>query len=109
MGVPVVTWVGGVHRSRVGKTLLSAVGLEQLTTDSAESYVDRAVELAGDIDRLTQLRKELRSRMAASHLRDETGFVRRLEEAYRGMWIDTGNKSLPAGFDATTELAAIAD
>ena len=42
MGVPVITLSGESHASRVGKSLLSAVCLENLATDSREQYVATA-------------------------------------------------------------------
>jgi len=86
MGVPVVTLSGQTHASRVGASLLHAVGLEELVCHSPEEYVDRAAELAGDAGRLAALRGELRQRMASSALMDATGFTRNLEERYRQAW-----------------------
>ena|SRR2546423_958156 len=79
MDVPVVSRVGNVHRSRVGLTLLTNVGLQDLATPSRESYIQRALELAADDLRLTQLRRSLRSTMEASKPMDRAGFVRRPE------------------------------
>jgi len=85
MGVPVVTWAGASHRSRVGASLLTAVGIEELISDSSDAYINCAVELAKDVDRMSKFRRELRDRMRASCLRNEAGFVRNLEAAYRNM------------------------
>jgi predicted O-linked N-acetylglucosamine transferase (SPINDLY family) len=49
-------------------------------------YVKIAVELAGDLPRLAQLRSTLRGRMEASPLMDAPGFAREIEAAYREMW-----------------------
>ncbi len=86
MGVPVITLVGRTHASRVGLSLLSAVGLAELAKASLPEYVAAAVSLAGEPDRLGELRAGLRERMGASPLTDGRRFVRRLEEAYRAMW-----------------------
>jgi hypothetical protein len=51
-----------------------------------DGYVQLAVSLARDPARLTALRSELPERFARSVLRDETGFVRDLESAYRDIW-----------------------
>lgn len=86
MGVPVVTLAGDTHVSRVGASLLCAVGLSDLVATDAVQYVERALALATDHPRRAALRGSLRSRMAASPLTDGPGFTRRFEAALREMW-----------------------
>jgi protein O-GlcNAc transferase len=86
MGVPVVTLRGDRHAGRVSASLLTQVGVTELITGSVEAYVTTAVALAADPARLTDLRRSLRPRMAASSLCDAAGFARKVEEAYRTMW-----------------------
>ncbi len=85
MGVPVVTLVGRHHAARVGKTLLEAVGLDDLATDSPEAYCDRVCALAQDSTGLSHLRQNLRSRVHASPLCNAVRFARNIEDAYRLM------------------------
>lgn len=88
MGVPVLTWAGAAHVSRVGASLLRAVGLDWLCAHSAGELVGLAVALAGDANRLAALRRFLPARVQASALRDEAGqagaFVDALVEAAGG-------------------------
>jgi predicted O-linked N-acetylglucosamine transferase (SPINDLY family) len=86
MGVPVVTLAGAVHASRVGCSLLSAVGLPELVCDGVDRYVALAVELALGTDRRQALRRELRHRMARSPLTDGEAFTSSIESAWRAMW-----------------------
>ena len=79
MGLPVVMLRGNSYASRFGASALVNVGLESLIADSVEQYIELAVELASDLDRLAQLRGELRQRMADSALLDHQGFTRNLE------------------------------
>lgn len=81
MGVPVVTRTGEAHLSRVGASLLHAVGHPELVAPSEEEYVRLAVELARDPARLRTLRAGLRGQMQSSPLLDPAGFIRSLEEA----------------------------
>jgi FkbM family methyltransferase len=86
MGVPVVTLAGKVHASRVGHSLLSACGLDELVATTSEQYVEIALGLAQDRPRLERLRRELRQRVKNSPLLDERGMGRAVEAAFREMW-----------------------
>ncbi|MBM3522696.1 MAG: tetratricopeptide repeat protein [Alphaproteobacteria bacterium] len=90
MGVPVVSWAGRTHASRVGLSLLNAVGLEGIVAHDAPGYVDAAVSLAGDRPRLQELRSTLRARVAASPLGDVEGLCRAIEGAYEGLLRERG-------------------
>lgn len=87
-GVPVVMLEGQVYAQRFGASTLASVGLEDWIAHSVDAYIDLAVRHASDWDALEQLRAELRPRMAASVLLDHAGFARKVEAAYRRMWID---------------------
>ena len=86
MGVPVVTLCGDRHAARVGASLLTQVGLSEFIATSVADYIDIAATLAADPQRLVQLRRSLRARLAASPLCDAPAFARKMESAYRGMW-----------------------
>lgn len=86
MGVPVVTLAGNSAVGRAGVSQLSNLGLTNLIAHSPEEFVRIAVELAGDVDRLMQLRSELRGRMLRAPLTDAARFARAIESAYRSMW-----------------------
>ena len=86
MGVPVVTLAGDRHAGRVGASLLTQLGLEELVAETVEAYVAEAVDLAKDVARLAALRAELRGRMTDAPLCNRAGFARAIEAAYRDMW-----------------------
>lgn len=87
MGVPVLTLRGSNHRGRVGLSLLHAVGLaDEFAADTVEDYVARAVAWGREPSRLAAIRATLRPAMERSPLRDEPGFTRALEDAYRAAW-----------------------
>ena len=69
-GVPVLSLAGSPTVGRFGAAILHAVGLDDWVTHDVDAYVARAVAAAADIDALARLRAELRSRFAASPLRD---------------------------------------
>lgn len=86
MGVPVVTLAGVRSGARVGVSLLHNAGLDELIAASPASYLDLAANLAGNRDRLVELRSTMRGRMRNSLLMDAARFTRNLEAAYREMW-----------------------
>ncbi len=88
MGVPVIALAGNTHASRVGVSLLSNAGIPELIAKTYEEYIEIAINLAADIERLKALRGNLRSMMANSSLTDAKRFVVNLENSYRTMWED---------------------
>jgi protein O-GlcNAc transferase len=86
MGVPVVCLRGDRHSGRVGASLLTTLGLDELIAEDIEGYVEIAVRLAQDRPRLIDLSGSLRAKMAASPLCDARAFARKVEAAYRSMW-----------------------
>jgi predicted O-linked N-acetylglucosamine transferase (SPINDLY family) len=86
MGVPVISRAGSTAVSRSGLSILSNVGLAELVAFDGEQYVQRALELAQDLPRLSVLRAGLRQRMQDSPLMDAPRFARNVEAAYRCMW-----------------------
>jgi predicted O-linked N-acetylglucosamine transferase (SPINDLY family) len=82
MGVPVVTLSGASHAHNVGRSLLDAAGLPELTAGSADEYVAIARRLAADAPHLAELRRSLRERLLRSPLCDGVSFTRALESLY---------------------------
>jgi predicted O-linked N-acetylglucosamine transferase (SPINDLY family) len=86
MGVPVVTFAGKTHVTRVGASLLTTVGLGELIANSPEEYVSIAAALARNPNRLTEIRATLRQTMQKSPLMDGPAFARDVEALYRHIW-----------------------
>jgi uncharacterized protein (TIGR03032 family) len=86
MGVPVVTWPGQTFAGRHSLSHLSCVGLTETIATDRDDYVELAVNLADDIDRLAELRAGLRQRMADSPLCDGASHARHLSDALRDVW-----------------------
>jgi predicted O-linked N-acetylglucosamine transferase (SPINDLY family) len=87
MGVPYITLSGQSSLENYGRSNLLAVGLPELVAKTEQEYIDKAVQLSQDIDRLEMYRSTLRSKLACSPLRDERGFAKKIENAFRGMWL----------------------
>ena len=85
-GVPVISLLGGHFASRVGASLLKAVGLDGLAVASLDAYRDLAVRLARDPAALAAVRVRLAEGRERSPLFDTARFARHLERAYTEMW-----------------------
>ena len=72
--------------SRFGLSLLTNLGLPELTARSESEYVSIAEGLAGDWPRLAELRSTLRHRLEHSVVMDAPRFARQVEQAFREMW-----------------------
>src|SRR5262249_36554617 len=79
LGVPVATLRGDRHASRVGASILTAIGLDHLIAPTPDAYVAIVAKLARDHDALATLRASLRERMRSSPLCDAAGFARTVE------------------------------
>jgi protein O-GlcNAc transferase len=86
MGIPVITLAGNAHVSRVGMSLLSTVGLPEFVARTSDEFVDIAVNLAADLNKLNSLRERLRGMMQSSPLMNAKEFTVNLETCYRLIW-----------------------
>lgn len=91
MGVPVVSRNGRTHTSRMGASILGAIGRDDWVAASDEAYVATAVRLAHDAEALAQWRARARLHLASSPLFDERGFARDLEAALMKAWALAGD------------------
>lgn len=84
-GLPVVTLKGQAFAGRVAASLLTAVGLPELITDTPEAYEALALALAHDRERLQAIRHRLAELRTTQPLFNARLFARHLEAAYRTM------------------------
>ena len=85
-GMPVLSAVGGTPPSRMGATLLNAVGMPELIVDDLAAYEHHAIELASDLTRLAALKRKLAASLPDSPLFDVPRYTRHLEDAFDAMW-----------------------
>jgi predicted O-linked N-acetylglucosamine transferase (SPINDLY family) len=86
MGVPMIGLAGEVHAARVGHSILTGMGLGELVADSEAEYIDKAVALALDHERVADYRSRTRQMLRSSPLMDGKGFAASMETAYFDMW-----------------------
>ena len=85
-GLPVLTQLGETFAGRVAASLLRAVGLPELVTESAQAYDALALELASNAPKLAALRERLAANRLTEPLFDTALFTRHIEVAYTAMW-----------------------
>ena len=84
-GLPVLTLQGHSFAARVASSLLSAIGLTDLITDSAEAYIQKAVYLALNPKELDAIKQTLTRNIASSSLFNTAQFALQIESAYKTM------------------------
>jgi protein O-GlcNAc transferase len=85
-GVPVLTCLGPSFAGRVAASLLRAVGLPDLVTESLEDYEALALRIATEPALCADLKTRLARNREKYPLFDTTRFARHIETAYRTMW-----------------------
>ena len=87
MGVPTLTLVGETISAKGSGRVNKAIGLDEFVTYTEDEYVQKAVELASNIDKLQYYRTNLREIMYNSELcSDYTTYVNELENSYLRIW-----------------------
>lgn len=84
-GLPVLTRIGESLAGRVAASLLNAIGLPELVTDSVRAYEDLAVSLATDPETLAALRAKLAANRLTTPLFDSEALTRNIEALYVAM------------------------
>jgi predicted O-linked N-acetylglucosamine transferase (SPINDLY family) len=84
-GCPVITCLGQTFPGRVAGSLLQAVGLPELVTESLHEYETLALQLARDPGRLQVVRAKLQSHRLTTALFDSLRFTGHLESAFETM------------------------
>ena len=97
-GLPLLTCMGSTFAGRVAASLLHAVGLPELVTETLDDYAARALELARTPGELVGIRARLARNRTAYPLFDTERFRRHVESAYITMWERCQRGEPPAGF-----------
>ncbi len=92
MGVPVVSLLGDGFIGRMAGDILIHTGLSELTVRSMDEYLEKVVELAGDLARLRGLRAGMRERIIGSPVCDYGGYARAFERGLMEMWAGVESK-----------------
>ncbi len=85
-GLPVLTLIGQSFAGRVGASLLTAAGIQELVTSTPEEYEALAIELANNPAKLVELKSKLIRNRLTKPLFDTQLFTRHIEAAYAAMY-----------------------
>ena len=85
-GLPLLTMQGNTFPSRVGASILSAVGLPELITTSVRDYESKAEYLANHPNKIQQLKEKLINNRLKYPLFDTEKTTRNLEQIYKNCW-----------------------
>jgi protein O-GlcNAc transferase len=107
-GLPVLTCIGSTFPGRVGASLLHAVGMPELITESLEHYEALALRLAQEPALLRSFKLRLAENRDRYPLFDTIRFARHIEAAYLMMWERHQRGEPPIGF-AVPPLPGISD
>ena len=93
-GLPVLTRMGQSFASRVSGSLLNAIGLNELITNTEEEYENKAFSLATDPNYINEIKNKLYKNRLTKPLFNVKLFTKHIESAYTAIY-DRYNKNLP--------------
>jgi len=86
MNVPVLTMKGFNFNSRCGESINKNIGINYLIARDEREYIDKAIELSKDVEKLTSIRNKIFNELTSSSLFDKDKFslefFRSLETVY---------------------------
>lgn len=94
-GLPVLTREGKSYSSRVAASLLRALNLDRLITNTTEAYEALAIDLGNNPHQALELKRMLTENKLTSRLFDTPTYTRSLENAYQQM-MQQKSQGLPA-------------
>lgn len=86
VGLPVLTLMGESFASRVAASLLNAIAMPELITNSQEQYENLAIELARSSQKLEDIKSRLARNRLTTPLFETPRFTKNLEAAYIKMF-----------------------
>ena len=89
-----LTQIGETFAGRVAASLLNAIKLPELITSTQQEYVEVAIELATNPEKLTTIKRLLANNRLTTPLFDTQRFTKHIEAAYCAMY-DRHKANLP--------------
>jgi predicted O-linked N-acetylglucosamine transferase (SPINDLY family) len=89
MGVPVLTMKGFNFNSRCGESINLNLKMNEFLADTAKDYVNKAIAVQGNLNKLVSLRSSLREITLESSLFDTETFAKELSNILKETWNKT--------------------
>ncbi|MBF0281911.1 MAG: tetratricopeptide repeat protein [Zetaproteobacteria bacterium] len=102
-GLPVLTCVGNAFASRVAASLLNAIGISELVTQTQAEYEAKAVDLAMHPEILCKIKDKLTHNRQISPLFNSQLFAHHIEAAYETMYERYVDGKTPDHFDVESQ------
>jgi predicted O-linked N-acetylglucosamine transferase (SPINDLY family) len=97
-GLPVLSLLGDTFAGRVAGSLLNAIGLNELITNTQNEYETLAIDLGNNKDKLKSIKQKLISNKLTTPLFDIEIYARNIEKAYQVMHQKHRDKQAPQSF-----------
>lgn len=94
-GIPVISMIGKTFCARVSSSLLNAVGLDDLITQSIEDYEALICELIEDKEKLKSIKTRLNNNIKTQPLFDSERYAKDFENAMKNIYKIHQNKEQP--------------
>ena len=86
MGLPMLTLKGKSYQARMGASIVNAVNLPELITNTPEEYEALAIELGNNPDKMKAIKEKLQANLSTAPLFNTKLFTKNLESAYTQMY-----------------------
>jgi predicted O-linked N-acetylglucosamine transferase (SPINDLY family) len=85
VGLPILTCMGDTFSSRVAGSILHALDMGELVTETPEEYENLAIELANNRKKIELIKEKIRIKRRSSLLFDTLGATKNIESAYKNI------------------------
>jgi protein O-GlcNAc transferase len=86
MGLPMLTLKGESYQARMGASIVNALNLPELITNTPEEYEALAIELATNPKKLKSIKDKLAKNLSTAPLYNTKLFTKNLESAFTQMY-----------------------
>ena len=86
MSVPMITLRGKSHGERFGSSILENMGLGELCANTVEEYIEKAVALAQDRERLDTFHQTVKETLRESPVMNADLYMKNVQSAYEAIW-----------------------
>ncbi len=86
MGVPLLTKKGNNFYSRTGVSINKNLGMDDWIANNEKDYISKAISKASDLEKLFQIKKELRNKFLKSPLSNTKQYAKHFENCLNLIW-----------------------